>query len=409
MQEDVNLNGEYVEIDPSGSGEVKIDFCGHELTVAGDGDLYIGGGNVSIENGTIVVDGEEAFAAIVVDDGNVTLSGVEISASNSDGFMVAPIVSSDQANVTVEDCVIDAGDDDAPIFVQNPSSFTPSTDSGVTIVSGQFVGSVDFDEESHVKKVNDSTELSNDDAKGLVITSKDTAAVVVDEDGKAKLYDDLADAVEASDGAAVVVTDQSALEKLEVKEGDKLNLVDASGNKLNDKVNLGSDLILNADGTVAAKPIVRPVDPGTWEPVGPIEPIRPGEIEIDDPDTPLSGFPITLAPEDKLTRGMLMSILYQMDSAPAAKLASFIDVAADSDYAEAIGWASANGIAKGVGGNKFAPNDAVTRGQLVTFLNRYAAYVGSDVTVELNGDANEIVTWAVAEEIINDFFARLYA
>lgn len=284
-----------------------------------------------------------------------------------------------------------------------------SGDQPVTVLKADDVANLDIKADTTLNLV------AGKDVEGLdkaiedaLAKSPNSAAYVKGDDGKYHTYGDLSKAVEASKGAPVVVTDENALADLKVAVGDKLNLVDASGNKLNDKVNLGSDLILNADGTVAARPIVRP-DPGTWEPIGPIEPIGPSEVEIDDPDTPLAGFPIDLKPEDKLTRGMLVSILHWMDEAPAAELASFIDVAADSDYAEAIGWASANGIANGVGGNKFAPEDGVTRGQLVTMLNRYAKYVGSDVTAELNGDANEIVTWAVAEEIINDFFARLYA
>lgn len=280
-----------------------------------------------------------------------------------------------------------------------------SGDQPVTVLKTDDVANLDIKADTTLNLV------AGKDVEGLdkaiedaLAKSPNSAAYVKGDDGKYHTYGDLSKAVEASKGAPVVVTDENALADLKVAVGDKLNLVDASGNKLNDKVNLGSDLILNADGTVAARPIVRPVDP-----IDPFEPIGPIEVEIDDPDTPLAGFPIDLKPEDKLTRGMLVSILHWMDEAPAAELASFIDVAADSDYAEAIGWASANGIANGVGGNKFAPEDGVTRGQLVTMLNRYAKYVGSDVTAELNGDANEIVTWAVAEEIINDFFARLYA
>lgn len=280
-----------------------------------------------------------------------------------------------------------------------------SGDQPVTVLKADDVANLDIKADTTLNLVPGKDVEGLDKAiEDALAKSPNSAAYVKGDDGKYHTYGDLSKAVEASKGAPVVVTDENALADLKVAVGDKLNLVDASGNKLNDKVNLGSDLILNADGTVAARPIVRPVDP-----IDPFEPIGPIEVEIDDPDTPLAGFPITLAPTDKLTRGMLAYILHWMDEAPAAELASFIDVAADSDYAEAIGWASANGIANGVGGNKFAPEDGVTRGQLVTMLNRYAKYVGSDVTAELNGDANEIVTWAVAEEIINDFFARLYA
>lgn len=137
----------------------------------------------------------------------------------------------------------------------------------------------------------------------------------------------------------------------------------------------------------------------------------PGPTEIDEPDVPLAGLPPYLTPaepEDKLTRAQAIAILHWMDNEPAAELATFLDVLAESDYAEAIGWAQANGIALGVGGNRFAPDEFVTRGQLVDFLNRYAAYVGSELVYEVEGSPDEVLTWAKAEEIINGFFARLY-
>lgn len=134
-------------------------------------------------------------------------------------------------------------------------------------------------------------------------------------------------------------------------------------------------------------------------------------VEIDEADVPLAGLPevLTLAPEEKLTRGQLIAILHWLDSEPAAALATFLDVAAESDFAEAIGWAQTNDIAVGDADNNFFPERIVTRGQLVEFLNRYAVYVGSDFVLELEGDPDEELTWSTAEAIINDFFARLYA
>lgn len=137
----------------------------------------------------------------------------------------------------------------------------------------------------------------------------------------------------------------------------------------------------------------------------------PGSTEIDEPDVPLAGLPPYLTPEepeDKLTRAQAIAVLHWMDNEPAAELATFLDVLAESDCAEAIGWAQANGIALGVGGNRFAPDEFVTRGQLVDFLNRYAVYVGSELVYEVEGSPDEVLTWAKAEEIINGFFARLY-
>jgi hypothetical protein len=51
--------------------------------------------------------------------------------------------------------------------------------------------------------------------------------------------------------------------------------------------------------------------------------------------------------------------------------ASFSDVPPGAFYADAVAWAVEHGITTGVGGTgQFRPNDATTRGQMVTFLKR---------------------------------------
>ena len=39
-------------------------------------------------------------------------------------------------------------------------------------------------------------------------------------------------------------------------------------------------------------------------------------------------------------------------------------------YADAVQWAAENGISEGTGNNRFSPDAACTRGQIVTFLYR---------------------------------------
>jgi len=50
----------------------------------------------------------------------------------------------------------------------------------------------------------------------------------------------------------------------------------------------------------------------------------------------------------------------------------FVDVAKDKYYYEPVMWAYENGITSGTGKNTFGPEDACTRGQVVTFLWRAA-------------------------------------
>ncbi|MDR1572426.1 MAG: S-layer homology domain-containing protein, partial [Clostridiales Family XIII bacterium] len=54
----------------------------------------------------------------------------------------------------------------------------------------------------------------------------------------------------------------------------------------------------------------------------------------------------------------------------------FSDVREGAYYAEAVGWAAANGIVKGYGDGRFGPDDNITREQLAAILNRYEAFSG---------------------------------
>ena len=90
----------------------------------------------------------------------------------------------------------------------------------------------------------------------------------------------------------------------------------------------------------------------------------------------------TFSPNATTTRGMVVTVLYRLESSPAlSSSSSFSDVASGAYYQDAAAWAVANGITSGYGNNKFGPNDPITREQLATFLYRYAKYKGLDVSV----------------------------
>ena len=77
------------------------------------------------------------------------------------------------------------------------------------------------------------------------------------------------------------------------------------------------------------------------------------------------------APKQACTRGQIASFLWRAAGSPAPKgTGSFADVSADAYYAKAIAWAVENGITTGIGDGLFAPKDACTRAQIVTFLHR---------------------------------------
>ena len=120
----------------------------------------------------------------------------------------------------------------------------------------------------------------------------------------------------------------------------------------------------------------------------------------------------TFSPDARLTRAMLVQILYHMDGEPdVAAGSAFTDVSADAWYAHAVTWAVTNGIAGGVGGGCFDPNGAVTREQTAAILRQYARYRGCDVSAgadlsayadadSVSSYAREAMAWAVAERLI---------
>jgi len=109
----------------------------------------------------------------------------------------------------------------------------------------------------------------------------------------------------------------------------------------------------------------------------------------------------TFEPNAKLTRAMVVQILYSMEGKPAVSgAANFSDVAADAWYAAAVKWASDNGIVAGMGDGTFAPNANVTREQLAVILMGYAKAEGKNVSATADlaayADASSVSTWAEA-------------
>lgn len=79
----------------------------------------------------------------------------------------------------------------------------------------------------------------------------------------------------------------------------------------------------------------------------------------------------TFSPNDNVTRGQMATFLHRYSGEPSGSpAAGFVDVPAGRFYSEAVDWLAAEGITTGVGGNRFAPDDVVTRGQMATFLWR---------------------------------------
>ena len=105
------------------------------------------------------------------------------------------------------------------------------------------------------------------------------------------------------------------------------------------------------------------------------------------------------APNSATTRAQLVTILYRLEGQPAVSGdLPFTDVEAGTWYTNAVVWAAQNGIVNGVGDDTFAPGNDLTREQLVTILYRYAESKGYDVSAsaDLAGypDGEEIQAYA---------------
>jgi hypothetical protein len=87
-----------------------------------------------------------------------------------------------------------------------------------------------------------------------------------------------------------------------------------------------------------------------------------------------AGDPNTFAPDVVVTRAQMATFLWRMSGSPAATGTGFADVPAGTYYATAVAWLKTRGVLTGYAGdpNRFAPDEAVTRAQMATFLWRLA-------------------------------------
>ena len=117
-------------------------------------------------------------------------------------------------------------------------------------------------------------------------------------------------------------------------------------------------------------------------------------------------------PNGKLTRGMLVTILYRLEEREEGWRHPFEDVEDDKWYAEPVAWAYENGIVNGTSKTEFSPDAPITREQAAAMLYRYAKWNGEDVTPtgslmkfadaeKVSAFARNPLRWAVGEGIIN--------
>lgn len=122
-----------------------------------------------------------------------------------------------------------------------------------------------------------------------------------------------------------------------------------------------------------------------------------GEVEkIDDAFTIEKNDSEETTVVETMTRADVIEALYAQAGSPAVETAAtFADVSADAEYANAIAWAESTGIISGMGGENFAPENVMTREQLAVVLANYASVNGLSGQNAVNyTDADTASAWS---------------
>ncbi len=116
-------------------------------------------------------------------------------------------------------------------------------------------------------------------------------------------------------------------------------------------------------------------------------------------------------PGTPITRGMLVTLLYRIAGKPSVEglKMPFTDVESGRYYTGAILWAYHANVVAGMDGATYAPEEAITREQLVSILYRYdGATAGKSANFEAFPDhssvshyAQDAMNWAVQEGLVS--------
>ena len=103
-----------------------------------------------------------------------------------------------------------------------------------------------------------------------------------------------------------------------------------------------------------------------------------------------------------MTRGMLVTVIHRMEGKPTpVGTHSFGDVPSGTWFSEAVGWAAGAGVVTGYSKTVFAPDDPITREQMVAMLYRKS---GSPKTTYVETGASawarDAMSWAVSIGLI---------
>ena len=116
-------------------------------------------------------------------------------------------------------------------------------------------------------------------------------------------------------------------------------------------------------------------------------------------------------PDTKMTRAMFVTVLYRMEGSPSVEgmqIPAFNDIGAKWCY-DAIIWAYNAGVTLGKTATTFAPNDSITRAEIVTMVYRYS---GSPTVsgvpnftdaASVGAWARDAIIWATSVGVVNGY------
>lgn len=104
--------------------------------------------------------------------------------------------------------------------------------------------------------------------------------------------------------------------------------------------------------------------------------------------------------DSTMTRAMFVTVLWRLQGSPEVEGGkTFTDVPAGTWYADAVAWASSEGIVNGTSETTFSPDAGITREQMAVLMYRYARWMGLNVggSASLSGfpDASKVSGYAV--------------
>jgi uncharacterized protein YkwD len=91
-----------------------------------------------------------------------------------------------------------------------------------------------------------------------------------------------------------------------------------------------------------------------------------------DNDLTTGTSPGCFSPDRTVSRAEVATFLHRYVDEPAGGSEPFVDVADGAYYRDAVAWLARAGITNGTSATTFAPDRSVTRGELATFLHRFA-------------------------------------